>query len=110
MTAICRSSGSPGAPPTTSAGAPGRALSPRGRRGGVAADPRGDEQPGDLRLPPGGGDGEPDLSSPIQPQADSPGDAAARVDAGTPGASSPRAAARWSDPAARLQSALVLGR
>src|SRR5262245_40821789 len=33
----------------------GRPLSPRGRRDRGAADPRGDEQPSDVRLPPGMG-------------------------------------------------------
>jgi hypothetical protein len=59
----------------------GRALSPDGRSNGLAADPRGDEQPRDLRLSPRLGDGEPDLPDGLQPQAHSAGDAAARLDA-----------------------------
>src|SRR5712692_1389168 len=43
-------------------GAPDESLSADRRCRGPAADPRGDQQPGHLRLPPGVGDGEPDLS------------------------------------------------
>src|SRR5713226_5214400 len=42
-------------------GPPDRPLSAGRRCGGPAADPGGDEQPGHLWLPPGVGDGEPDL-------------------------------------------------
>src|SRR5215831_15744637 len=69
------------------ASAHGRPRSPRGRRDRGAADPRGDEQPSDVRLPPGMGHGEPNLPGRVQPQAHSPRDAAARADAGAPHAS-----------------------
>src|SRR5262249_18251970 len=91
-------------------GAPGRALPPGDGSGGVGADPGGDERPRDLRLPPGVGDGEPDLPRRRQPQAHSARGAAARLDAGPAGPPPPRPAPPGPDPAAGLESALVLGR
>src|SRR5262249_10780779 len=41
------------------------------RRDGAPADPRRHQQPGHLRLSPGVGDGEPDVSCELQPQAHS---------------------------------------
>jgi len=61
-------------------------LSAGGRRHGPAADPRRDEQPGNLRLSPGMGDGQPPVPGGLQPQVYPPGDADARPDAGAAGA------------------------
>src|SRR5262249_3332312 len=88
----------------------GRSLSPRHRSDGPGADSRRDEQPRDVRLPPGVGDGQPDLSDGLQPQTHSARDAAARADAGPARSPSARTATRRTDPAAGLEPALVLGR
>src|SRR5262249_54442991 len=53
-------------------GPAGRAISPDGRPDRLGADPRGDEQPRDLRLSPCGGDGESDLPRRLQPRAYAP--------------------------------------
>src|SRR6266404_8276195 len=89
-------------------GAPAGALSAGRRCGGPPADPRGDQQPGHLWLPPGLGDGESDLSYRLQPQADSAGHAAARAHAAPTGPPAARAAAPRPDPAAGVEPALVL--
>src|SRR5258707_7701702 len=81
-------------------GAPAGALSAGRRCGGPPADPRGDQQPGHPRLPPGLGDGESDLSYRLQPQAHPAGHAAARAPAPPPGPPAARAAAPPPDPAA----------
>jgi transposase len=51
------------------------------RRHVPAADSRGDQEPGDLRLPPSVGHGESHLPDGLQPQTDLAGNAVARVDA-----------------------------
>src|SRR5262249_22199774 len=84
-------------------------VPPRGRRDRAATDPGGDKQSGDLRLSPRLGAGEPDLPRRLQPQADSPRDADARVDAGAATASPARSATRRPGAAAGVESALVLG-
>src|SRR5215472_8098215 len=89
-------------------GPPRRSLSPDERSGDLGADPRGDQQPRHLRLPAGVGDGQPDLPGGLQPQAHSPGDAAARLDAGAAGPSPPWAAAPRPDSPAAVEPAVVL--
>src|SRR5690348_5751969 len=89
---------------------PEGALSPDSRSDGLGADPRGDEQPRDLRLPPRVGDGEPDRPRRLQPQAHSARDAAARPDAGAA-----RPPAAWPAPpragaGGGVESAVVLRR
>src|SRR3981081_2461471 len=91
-------------------GAPAGPLSGGRRCRGPSADPRGDQQPGHLWLPPRVGHREPDLSHRLQPQADSAGHAAARAHAARAGPPAARAAAPWADPAAGLEPALVLRR
>jgi Transposase len=53
---------------------PGPLSAGRGRHG-AAADPRRNEQPGDLRISPRLGDGQPAVPGGLQPQAHPPGDA-----------------------------------
>jgi transposase len=89
---------------------PGGRYHPRRRPHSPAADPGGDEQPGDLRLSPSVGDGEPHLPGRLQPQADSPCYATPRADAGASGAPSPRTPAPRPDSAAGVEPALVLRR
>jgi len=89
--------------------APRRPLSPRGRRDRPATDPRRDEQPRDVWLSPRLGDGESHLPDRLQPEADSAHHAAARFDAGAPGPPPPRPPASRPDPAAGLESTLLLG-
>jgi|RhiMetdeSRZDD1v2_1073273.scaffolds.fasta_scaffold310064_2 hypothetical protein len=57
-----------------------RAATPGHRCHSTGADPRGDEQPRDVRLRPRVGDGKPNVPHWVQPQAHSPGNAAARPD------------------------------
>src|SRR5262249_61805262 len=76
---------------------------------GSGSDPRGDERPRDLRLPPLVGNGEPDLPRRLQPQAHSAGDAATRLDARSARTPAPWPTASRSHPAAGLAPKLVLG-
>ena len=85
MTVVCYTlGGEPADGVLRSPGAPAGPLSAGRRCGGPPADPRGDQQPGHLWLPPGLGDGESDRSYRLQPQADSAGHAAARAHAAPP--------------------------
>src|SRR5262249_62094622 len=72
--------------------------------------PGGEDRRGALGLPRGGGEGEPGVPAPLQPQAHSAGDAAARPDAGAAGPSPPWAAALGPDPPAGVEPALVFRR
>src|SRR5262245_25577984 len=88
----------------------GRPAASRGGRPRAAADPRGDQQPGDVWLSPRVGDGQPDIPDALQSQTHSARDAAPRANADAARPPSPRPAAPRADPTAGLESALVLRR